>query len=104
VKDLECFLLRFFGMKAQYPGERLKVPISKRRDGGRRNWQDRGSEKVEIVEGPSNALEDVGGDAFKKVVSEAIVSTEKAGSNGLAVPARVRHGLRKIAPQRQPRK
>ena len=43
VKDLECFLLRFFGMEAQYPGERLKVPISERRDGGRGNWQDRGS-------------------------------------------------------------
>ena len=42
-KDLECFLLRLFGMEAQYPGERLKVPIPERRDGGRRDWQYRGS-------------------------------------------------------------
>ena len=100
MKNLECFLLRFFRMEAQYPGERLKVPIPERRDGGRRSWQDRGSKKVEVVKGPSNALENVRGDAFKKVVGEAIVCTEKAGSNGLAVPARMRHGLRKIAAQR----
>jgi hypothetical protein len=100
MKNLECFLLRFFGVEAQYLGERFKVPIPEGRDGGRRGWQDRGSKKVEFVEGPSDALEDVRGDAFKKVVSKAIVGTEKAGSNGLAIPARVRHGPRKVTTQR----
>ena len=100
MKNFECFLLRFFGMKAQYLGERFKVPIPEWGNGGRRGWQDRGSKKMKFVEGPSDALEDVRWDAFKKVVSKAIVGTEKAGSNGLAIPARVRHGPRKVTAQR----
>ena len=59
MKDFKCPFLRFFRMEAQYPGERLKVPVTKWRDDSRRNWQGRGSEKVDIVEGPSNALKNV---------------------------------------------
>ena len=45
------------------------------------------------MKGPLNALENVRRNAFKEVVCEAVVSAEKASSNGLVVPARVRHGV-----------
>ena len=48
---------------------------------------------MEIVKGPSNALKNVGRNAFKEVICKAIVSAEKASSDGLVVPARVRHGV-----------
>ncbi len=88
VKNSKCFFLRFFRMEAQHLDERLKMRISKGRDTRRGNWQGGGSEKVEIVKGPSNALQNVRRDAFKKVVGEAIVSTEKSSSNRLVAPAR----------------
>ena len=92
VKDSKCFFLWFFRVEAQYPGERLEVPIPQGGDAGRQSWQGIGSKKVEIMKGPSNALENVRRNAFKKVVCEAVESTEKASSNGLIIPARVRHG------------
>ena len=104
VKNSKSFLLRFFRMRAQNPGERLKVPVSKRGDAGRRSWQGVGSKEMEIVKGPSNALKNVRRNAFKKVICEAVVSAEKASSDGLIFPARVRHGFRKVAFQGQARK
>ena len=93
VKNPECFLLRFIRVMAQDPGERLKVPVAQRREASRRNWQGVGSKEMEIVKGPLNALENVRRNAFEEVVCEAIVCAEKASSNGLVVPARVRHGV-----------
>ena len=93
VKNSKCFFLRFIRVKAQYLGERLKVPISKGRNRGRRNWQGGRSEKVEIMKRPLNALENVRRDAFEKIVCKAVESTEQAGSNRLIIPARVRHGF-----------
>ena len=88
VKNLKSIFLRFFRMQAQHLDERLKMRISKGRDTRWGNWQGGGSKKVEIMKGPSNALQNVWRNAFKEVVGEAIVSTEKSGSNRLIVPAR----------------
>jgi hypothetical protein len=81
-------------MEAQHLDERLKVRVSKGRDAHRGNWQGGGSEKVEIMKGPLNALQNVRRNAFKKVVGEAIECTEESSSNRLIVPARWRHGRR----------
>ena len=43
---------------------------------------------MEVVKGPSYALQYVRRDALKKVVGEAVISTEKPSSNRLIVPAR----------------
>ena len=93
VKDFKCFLLGFLRVKAQDLGERFEVRVPQRRDTRRRGWQGGGSEKMEIMEGPSSALENVRRDALEKIVCKAIVGTEEASGNRLVVPARVRHGL-----------
>ncbi len=101
VKDLKCFFLRFVRVKAQYLDKRLEVSVPEGREA---RWQGRkgvGSKKVEIMKGPFNALENVRGNAFEKVVCEAIVCTEKASSDRLTIPARVRQGIREIAFQRE---
>ena len=72
------------------------MPISQRGDARRQGWQGARSQELEIMKGPLNALENVWRDAFEKVVCEAVVCTEKASSNGLIVPARVRHGSREV--------
>ena len=87
VEDSVGFLLRLVRMMAQHPLQCLKVRVSQRGDARRKSWRDVGSEKMEIVKGPLNALEDMPRNAPQEVVSKAIVCAKKSSSNRTIVPA-----------------
>ena len=103
VEDSEGFFLQLFRVKAQHLSQRLKVQVPQWGDAGRQGWQGGGSQEVEIMKGPLNALQDVPRNASKKVVSEAIVCTEKASSDRPIIPAGVRQSARTVTFQRKVR-
>ena len=63
-----------------------------------------GSEKVQIMKGPLNALENVLRNAPQEVVGKTIVSAEKACGDRIEVPAGRRHGGGEVALEREVRK
>ena len=103
VEDSVGFLVRLVRMMAQHPLQCLKVRVSQRGDARRKSWRDVGSEKMEIVKGPLNALEDMPRNAPQEVVSEAIVCTEEASGDRTIVPAGGGHGRREVTLERKAR-
>ena len=84
-------------MEAQYLAQRLEVSVPEGGDALRGSGQGGRAKKVEVVERALDALKDVRRNAFEEVIGEAVVSTEKPGSNRFIVPARWGHVLREVA-------
>ena len=103
MKDSVGFFLRLVGVMAQHPSQFLEVRVSQRRNARRRGRGDGRAQEMEIMKGPLDALEDMPRNAPKKVVSEAIVSTEKASSDRTIIPARRGHGVGEITFKRKAR-
>ena len=88
VENFECFFLRPLRVEAQNLAQRLKVSVPEGGDALRGSGQGGRAKKVEVVKGALNALKNVRRNAFEEVVGEAVVSTEKPGSDRFIVPAR----------------
>ena len=69
------------------------MSVPKGGDTLRGNRQGGRAKEVEIVKRALDALKDVRRNAFEEVIGEAVVSTEKPGSNRFIVPARWGHVL-----------
>ena len=63
VENMKCPFLRLIRMKAQCPLQLLEERVTPWGDAGRKSRRDMGSEKVQIMKGPLNALENVFWDA-----------------------------------------
>ena len=96
MEDSVGFLLWLVRVMAQHPFQFFEVRVSKRGDAGGKGRRDVGSEEMEIVEGPLDALKDVSRNAAQEVVGEAIVCAEQTSSDGAIVPAGGRHDGREV--------
>jgi len=103
VENSVGFLLWLVGVMAQHPFQFFEVRVPKGRDARGKDRRDVGSEEMEIVEGPLDALKDMPRNAPREVVSEAIVCTKKASSEGAIVPAGGRHDSREVIMERKAR-
>jgi hypothetical protein len=103
VKEAKRQFLGFGRFGTQNLLKRFKERLTQRGAGRRERRRRMGPKERERVKGPLNAFKNVTRNAPQKIIREAVVCSEKAGSNRGTVPAVRGHNLKLIAKKSEAR-